>query len=106
MEKLSLNEGQVNKLTRIIQRKHNNFSVIQKYKSTNPKKYASKLKALYEGTLISLELILENDTQKEAYRQYRIELRKQKSEMMKKYKKNGLSSEDASAKYYSAVIFS
>ena len=105
-EKLSLNERQVNKVTKIIQRKHDNYQVIQKYKSTNPKKYASKLKALYEGTLISVELLLENDAQKEAYRQYRIELRKRKSEMMKKYKKNGLSAEDASAKYYGAVIFS
>ncbi len=105
-EKLSLNDQQVNKLTRVIQRKHNDFQVIQKYKSTNPQKYAAKLKALYEGTMISIKLILQNDTQREAYRQYQINLRKQKGEMIKNYKKNGLSAEDAANKYYSEVIFS
>ncbi len=104
-EKLSLNDQQVNKLTRVIQRKHDDFQVIQKYKSTNPQKYAAKLKALYEGTLISIKLILQNDTQREAYRQYQINLRKQKGEMIKNYKKNGLSAEDAANKYYSEVIF-
>ncbi len=105
-EKLSLNDQQVNKLARVIQRKHDDFQVIQKYKSTNPKKYAAKLKALYEGTLTSIKLILQNDTQREAYRQYQINLRKQKGEMIKNYQKNGLSPEDASNKYYNEVIFS
>ncbi len=105
-EKLSLNERQINKLTRVIQRKHDDFQVIQKYKSKNPKKYATKLKALYEGTMVSIKLILENDAQREAYRQYQIDLRKQKGKMMKNYQKNGLSPEDASNKYYSEVIFS
>lgn len=106
VKKLLLNEHQVDKITKIIQRKHDDFGRIQKYKSSNPNKYAAKLKALYEGSLISMELILENDEQREAYRQYRIELRKQKGEMMKRYKKNGLSTEDASKKYYSEVTFS
>jgi len=105
VEKLGLNERQIDKATKIIQRKHDDFKLIQKYKSTNSKKYATKLKALYEGTLVSVQLMLNTDQQKEAYRQYRIELRKQKGEMINTYKKNGLSAEDASNKYFSEVIF-
>lgn len=105
-EKLSLNGRQVDKAAKIVQRKYAAFKTIQVYKDTAPDKYNSKVKALYEGTLHSIQMILDNDEQREAFRQYRIDLRTQKAKSIKKYRKAGLSPEDASAKYYREVIFS
>ena len=106
VEKLMLNDRQAEKVTKIIQRKYDTFQVIQKYKSTNAKVYAAKLKALYEGTLISVLILLESDVQREAFRLYGVELRSYKAEKMKNYKEKGLSKEEASDKFYSEVIFS
>lgn len=105
-KKLSLNDRQIGETTQIIQRKYKAFQAIQKYKDSDPKKYAAKIKAIYEGTLTSIQLILDNDDQREAFRLYRIDLRKQKAEMVKKNIKAGLSPEEASNKYYREVLFS
>lgn len=104
-EKFELSDSQVRETTKIIRRKNQTLKDIQKYKDRNPEKYTNKLAALYEGTLSSVQMILETKEQKETFRLFGIHLRKQKSLKMARYKKDGLTPEEASNKYYREDFF-
>lgn len=99
-QRFSLNESQVAKATAIIDRKYVNFEKIQQFKTSNPAKYAQKLKALSRGTWESIRYLMADDSQREAFRQFRIELRKDKAQKVFNYQKNGLTIQEAETKYY------
>ncbi len=102
-QKFSLSKAQVTKLFSVIERKYVTYETIQRYKGTE--RYASKLKALYEGTVNSIQLLLKTSEQKEAFRQYRMALRSQKAEVINKYRKKGKQLKAAEYEYYLEVFF-
>ncbi len=102
-QKFSLSETQTNKLASVLERKYVAFEAIQRHKGTE--QYAAKLKTLYKGTINSIQLLMDTPTQEENFRLYRMELRKQKAQMMKQFRKNGEQPKAAEYKYYIEVFF-